>query len=252
MEKLRALTLFLLLAAGSASAQTPFYLGVKGGISIPNLTAGNGSPVSAGYSSILGPYFGVFAERAFRKNSRWSIQAEFNYSLQGAKKNGEQGVPTAPFQSYFPGVTLPEYVYANYDSKAELKYLELPILAKYRLPLGKGWRLILDGGVYMGYLLHANAITRDSSNIYYDPAEEQQFPAPKQDFTGNEDITNQIHQFNFGIQGGVGLEKKCGHGYVFLHAGGNYGLLNIQRYAEDGSNNTGAATVVVGFAFRAR
>ena len=250
MEKLSALTLAVLLMAGHASAQTPLYVGAKGGISIPNLTAGNGSPVSSGYSSILGPYFGLFAERALHKHSRWSIQVEVNYSVQGGKKNGEQGVPTAPFQPYFPGVTLPEYVYANYDSKAQLKYLELPILVKYRIPLGKGWRLTLDGGVYMGYLLHANDLTKDSSFIYYDPQEEQQFPAPKQNFGGNEDITDQINRFNFGLQGGLGLEKKCGHGYVFCHAGGNYGLLNIQRYAVDGSNNTGAATIVLGYALK--
>lgn len=251
MEKLRALTLALLLAAGPAAAQTPFYLGIKGGVSIPNLTAGNGSPVSSGYSSILGPYFGLFAERAFHKDSRWSLQVELDYSIQGGKKNGVQAVPTAPFQAMVPpGTPLPEYLYATYDSKALLDYLQLPVLAKYRMPVGKKWRLTIDAGVYAGYMVHATDKTKGSSNIYFDEAEEQQFPAPAQDFSGNHNITDQINRFNFGIQGGIGLELQCHRGHAFVEAGGNYGFLNIQRYAEDGTNHTGAATVVLGYAFR--
>jgi hypothetical protein len=39
-------------------------LGIRGGISIPNLSAGsnNQNPLNTGYSSRLGPDFGVFAE----------------------------------------------------------------------------------------------------------------------------------------------------------------------------------------------
>jgi hypothetical protein len=255
MGKMRWLTLTVCLCAGAvftkAYAQTPFYLGLKGGIGIPNLTAGGSSPVSKGYSSILGPYFGVLAEYGLK--GRWSIQAELNYAQQGGKKNGVQAIPTSPFAAYFPpGYTPPEYFYASYSSKAHLNYLQLPVLAKYRLPLGAHWKLSIDLGPYVGYLLSAKDITKDSSQIYYDPQETQAFPVGKQNFAGNQDITGQINRFNFGVQGGVSLEHTCGHGYVFLNVGGNYGFLNIQKYAEDGKNNTGAATAVLGYALKLR
>lgn len=253
MEKMKSVAIVaaFAFAFSTASAQTPFYLGVKGGISIPNLGSGGGNPVSSGYSSILGPYFGVFAERGITHH--FSIQVELNYSAQGGKKNGEQAIPTAPFAAYFPpGTPLPEYFYANYDSKAQLNYLELPILAKYNLPLGGRWKFVADLGPYIGYLLHAKNVTADSSLIYQDQAETTPVLPTKEDFSGNEDITSDIHRFNFGIQGGVGLEFRAGHGYLYLHAGGNYGLLNIQKYAADGKNNTGAATVVVGYALKLR
>lgn len=255
MGKMKALTLAVfLLFSGAVHAQAPFYLGLKGGISIPNLTAGGGSPVSSGYSSILGPYFGIFADYGLSKEGRFSLQVELNYSAQGGKKNGTQAIPTAPFASYFPpGYPIPEYFYASFSSKAHLNYLELPVLVKYALPLGKGWKFVIDAGPYVGYLMHAKDITKGSDSIYFDEARTQALPVPPQDFSGNEDITNQIHRFNLGIQGGIGFECSLAEmGYVYLHVGGNYGFLNIQKYAEDGKNNTGAATFAVGYAMRLR
>jgi len=254
MGKMKALTLVaaLFLAAPRVKAQSSLYLGVKGGISIPNLSAGGDNPVSKGYASILGPYFGVFAERGCSKH--FSLQVELNYSAQGGKKDGTQAVPTAPFAAYFPpGAPVPEYLYANFYSKAQLNYLELPILVKFHTSLGHQWKFVADLGPYVGYLLHAKDVTRDSSNIYFDAAEQQQFPVGKQDFSGNQDLTDQVHRFNFGIQGGIGLEYVVkGMGYFYLHVGGNYGFLNIQRYAEDGKNNTGSATFALGYAMKLR
>ena len=255
MGKMRSLALTVFIMMGIAihqvEAQAPFYLGLKGGISIPNLTAGGGSPVSKGYSSILGPYFGVFAEQGLSKH--FSLQVELNYDAQGGKKNGVQAIPTSQFAQYFPpGFTPPEYFYATFSSTAHLNYLELPILVKYKLPIGKGWKFDIDFGPYVGYLIHAKDITKDSSMIYFDEQETQPFPAGKQNFAGNQDITDQVHRFNFGIQGGIGLEHACGHGYLYLNVGGNYGLINIQKYAEDGKNNTGAATLAVGYALKLR
>ncbi|WP_162852664.1 porin family protein [Dinghuibacter silviterrae] len=252
---MRSLALAVLLCSGMAIprayAQKPFYLGVEGGVGIPNLTAGGSSPVSKGYSSILGPDFGVFAEYGWKK--RWSLRAELSFVTEGGKKNGVQAIPTAPFAAYFPqGYTPPEYFYATFYSKARLNYLQLPLLAKYKMPLGAHWTLSVNLGPYVAYLLNAKTITKDSSMIYYDPQEQQPFPVGKQDFSGTEDITDQIHRFNCGFQGGIAIEHPCGHGYLFLNAGGSYGVINIQRYAEDGKNNTGSATAVIGYALRIR
>jgi hypothetical protein len=243
--------LAMLVIIPRAKAQSPFYLGIKGGISVPNLSAGgSASAVSTGYSSILGPYFGVFADIKIAR--RWSLQPELNYSAQGGQKNGVQAIPTSQFANYFPpGYTPPAYFYATFDSKARLNYLELPILVKYKVPLGKKWKFLIDAGPYVGYLLVAKNITKDSSNVYYDEAETQVLPVGKQNFAANQSITDDIHRFNFGIQGGIGLQwEECKMGYFYLQAGGNYGLLNIQKYAVDGKNQTGAATLAVGYAFR--
>src|ERR1700744_6008426 len=83
----------LLLFCFSVNAQN-VALGVRGGISIPNLTAGgsNENPLNTGYSSRLGGDAGVFAE--FKFSDLFSIQPMLEYSQQGGKKDGLQALPT--------------------------------------------------------------------------------------------------------------------------------------------------------------
>jgi len=241
-----------------ADAQSPIYLGLKGGISIPNLQGGgSNSQISNGYKSIEGPYFGIFAD--FKASRSFSIQVELNYSAQGGQKNGTQAIATSQLPPGLipagtPPADIPPYVYATYNSKARLNYLELPILAKYSISLGKGWKFLVDAGPYVGYLLSAHDITSgDSSYVYADKGETQPLAPFKVDFSGTQDIRSDIYKFNLGIQGGVGFEyhfKKCG--YLYLEGGGNYGFLNIQKYTADGKNQTGAGTVALGYAFKIR
>lgn len=243
---------FFALAAGAANAQSPIYLGVKGGISIPNLSAGGANPVSSGYSSIEGPYFGAFAE--FGLTHHFSIQAELNYVAQGGQKNGQQAIPSADFAADFPpGYQAPEYFYANFKSKARFNYLELPILAKFTFSLGGPWKFLVDAGPYVGYMLNGKNITSDSSNVYADQGESEELPIGKQSFYANSSITDDLHRFNFGIKGGVGLEYFVHHcGYIYLELGGEYGIINVQKGTVNGKNQTGAATAALGYAFNLR
>jgi hypothetical protein len=240
---------FLFAANTSVNAQSPIYLGLKGGVSIPNLSAGGGNPVSSGYSSIEGPYFGIFGD--FGITHHFSIQAELNYSAQGGKKNGQQAIPSGEFAP--PGTPgLPPYFYANYDSKARLNYLELPILAKFTFPIGGAWKFLVDAGPYVGYLMKGKNVTSGSSPVYEDQGETTPV-TPAEPFDSTESITSQIHRFNFGIQGGIGLEYFLKHcGYFYLQVGGNYGFMNIQKGTENGKNQTGAATAAIGYAFNLR
>ena len=81
------LTFIMLFACFSTQAQN-FSLGVKGGISIPNLTSGgsNETPLNTGYSSRLGPDFSIFGD--FKFSNLFSIQPQIEYSSQGGKKDG--------------------------------------------------------------------------------------------------------------------------------------------------------------------
>lgn len=152
-----------LLIAGSLQtthAQRSVYLGLKVGISIPNLQSGSGCPeISQGYSSRLGPYFGAF-----------------------------------------------------------------------------------------GFLIIAKNETKGISSIYTDKQETQPLPIGEISFDRSTDLKEQLHHSNFGLQGGIELSLNVGNGYLFFHAGGNYGLVNIQKDKQFGENNTGAATTVIGYA----
>jgi hypothetical protein len=228
-------------------------LGIRGGISIPNLSAGsnNENPLNTGYSSRLGPDAGIFAE--FKFSDLFSLQPMIEYSSQGGKKDGLQAYPTPTqiaegYQQQ--GAQAPTYLYANFNSTAKLNYLMLPVLAKF------GWnfkssplRFYVDAGPFLGLLVSAKQVTTGSSDLYTDPAGTQALPYGTQSFNNTQDIKDQLHTFNVGLEGNVGLAYKFKKSCIFIEGGGNYGFLNIQKGTANGKNNTGAGTVAIGYSF---
>lgn len=236
----------VLPALNLCKAQKSFLAGVKAGIDIPNLSAGTSTnPVANGWSSRLGPYFGLTGEYKF--NNRWGVQAELNYSSQGGKKNGQQAIPVSYFTST-PPAGIPKYVYANFNSETKLNYIELPIMARFTLPLGSSWQFFAQAGPYAGYLVAAKTSVKGSSPIYSDEAETQVL-FPTVTINQTQDVKSDIKKFNAGIQGGAGVTYKAGRGFIVLTLGGNYGLIPIQKDKANGSNVTGAANATLGYIF---
>jgi hypothetical protein len=224
-------------------------IGIKGGISIPNLQASGSNPVSKGWSSRLGPYAGAIAELNITK--QFSLQAELNYSSQGGKKNGTQAIPTSDFAQYLPDtIAIPPYVYAKYKGDVILNYIELPVIAKINFPISSMISFFVNAGPYAGYLVKAKTVTSGSSKIYFDENLSQSiplFPDPIS-FDQNADIKSELKKFNFGIQGGIGFNFKISdNSKIMITAGGNYGLIKLQKDKANGENNTGAATLTVGY-----
>ena len=255
IKTMKKLTFYLLLSNLSllffkVEAQN-VALGIRGGISIPNLSAGGSdqTPLNTGYSSRLGLDMGVFAE--FKFSDSFSLQPMLEYSAQGGKKDGLQAFTTPPqvAQEFPPGQS-PQYLYANYNSTAKLNYLMLPVLAKF------GWnfkasplRLYADAGPFLGYLVYAKQVTSGSSQFYTDPGGTQPLPGGPQSFDNTQDIKDQTHKANVGIEGNIGLAYKFKKSNIFIEGGANYGFLSIQKGTANGKNNTGAATVALGYSF---
>jgi hypothetical protein len=224
-------------------------VGIRGGLSIPNLSAGGSTenPLNSGYSSRLGPDVGIFAE--FKISNLFSIQPMLEYSGEGGKKDGLQAFPTPPeLAPEFQPNPAPTYLYANYNSTAKLNYLMLPILAKF------GWdfksspiRFYVDAGPFLGLLVSAKQVTTGSSDFYTDPQGTQALPGGPQSFDNTQDIKDQLHSFNVGLEGNLGFAYKLKKGSIFIEGGGNYGFLNIQKDAANGKNNTGAGTASLGY-----
>jgi len=248
--------IFYCLCVGASLATTAvqaqnFALGARGGLSIPNLTAGgsNQNPLNTGYSSRLGPEAAVFAE--FEISDLFSIQPMFEYSSQGGKKNGLQAFTTPDeMVTMFPSGQAPQYLYANYKSEAKLNYLMLPVLAKFGWTLKKTpLRVYVDFGPFVGYLISAKQVTSGQSQFYTDPAGTQALPAGIQSFDNIDNIRDQLHKVNVGIEGNIGLNYSIGLSNIFIEGGGNYGFLNIQKGTANGKNNTGAAMGAIGYSY---
>ena len=252
---------FLLLAAtilfSNLSDAQNFSLGVRSGLSIPNLTAGGSesNPLNTGYKSRLGPDEAITGE--YHLSSLFSLEAMLEYSSQGGKKTGMQAFPTpAEISQEIPGGQAPTYLYANFKSDAKLNYLLVPILAKFgwNLSSHSPFRIYVDAGPFAGFLLSAHQVTSGSS-IYYSDA--QQTPLPygltqmigTQSFDTTNNIKNQLNTFNFGVSGNVGIAYHFVKSDIYIEGGGNYGFLNIQKGTANGKNNTGAGTVALGYAY---
>jgi len=223
------------LIMASAKSQN-ISIGVRGGLTLPNLSAGSGAdvtPLNKGYSSREGLGFGLFAE--FGMSKLLSIQPMLEYSQQGGKKNGFQALPTPSevvplFQA--AGQPVPTYLYADYKSETKLNYIMLPVLAKFGWALGSQlhWRVYADAGPYAGLLVSAHQITSGTSSLYLDAQKKQPLvdpqsnqPLPLNNFNETTNIKDQLHKFNLGLGGNAGISYKFKKNSIFIEAGGNYG-----------------------------
>jgi hypothetical protein len=247
---MRKFASFLLLAGfflqpGTTNAQST-WLGIKGGLSIPDLSGGNGNQLSSDYTSRLAANFGLLSE--YRVENHFSIQVELNYAGQGGKRDGMQPITNLP-PSLASQVPPGSYLYADFNNKAVLDYLELPVLAK--VTWGRLSGFYINAGPYFGYLLKGTEKTSGTSEIYADPHGQEVVDPQPTSFDANTNITSSIHRFNVGVTGGAGLFCHLDRNdKLFLDARFEYGLINIQKYSQDGSNNTGNLLLSLGYAHR--
>lgn len=125
-------TFFILLSVvtfQNSLAQTADF-GVKGGINISNLHYSDQSTTN----KRIGLHFGMLAQ--IHASSKWAIQPEFLYSLEGNS-----------------AILIPEgTIYTK------LNYLAVPVLVQYML--NNGFRL--EGGAQIGFLLSAKTKRRNT------------------------------------------------------------------------------------------
>jgi hypothetical protein len=251
MKKI-AFVLLLTVVAGilTVAHAQKFTVGVKGGLSIPNLTSGESdNPLSSGYSSRIGANYGVYGE--YHVSPLFSVSVGAEYSSQGGQKNKFQAfsVP-ANLQSYLPGIT---YLYANYDSKAKLNYLLVPILARLNIALSKKspFSVYVAVGPFAGILLNAHQVTSGSDFVYLDAAGTQTLSSTQlYDFDNTENIKSDLHSFNVGVEGLIGISCRITRtSSLFFEGGGNYGFIPIQKDSANGKNRTGAATINLGYTY---
>jgi len=238
------------LVQGPLLAQS-LWLGARGGLSIPDLRGGN-SEQTQGYSSRLGPDFGVFLRKEF--STPFAVQIELLYASQGGKKDGMQLIPDGSL----PDGTVPPNtpLYANYRNETIMNYLEVPVLARYTFTLADGrgpLKLYVEGGPNLGFLLNAKTETNGTSSIYIDKLGTPLalpplgFLLPPVDFTASTPVTSDIKTINVGITGGIGVSTSLGPGSVILDARATYGLTDVQRDPTNGKNNTGSFVIAIGY-----
>ncbi|HVP58301.1 MAG TPA: porin family protein [bacterium] len=225
----------------------PARIGLHVGPSMPSIQGGT-SEQSKGYTSRLGPYFGVSID--YDLGPKLSVRTEVNFASEGGKRNGMQPVSADQIGDLPipPGITL----YADFDNEDILDYIEIPVMA--RLTWGRRHHFFVEAGPYVGFLARAKAVTSGSSSLYIDEAgtplviDDQ--PLPPVSFDAHTDIKESINFLSSGLAGGLGLETPVGPGDIVLETHFSLGLSNIQKHPDvDGRNNTGAAVLTLGYSY---
>jgi len=231
------------------------HVGVKGGVSVPNLVGGGNEEVTRDYKSRFAYNFGAFVEVGV--SPRVSIQTGLDYAPQGGRRDGVQpitrpipGLPTLPAGSYY---------FADFKNTAKLHYLEVPVLFKYTWRRQSGPQFYVNGGPYMGFLVKATQVTRGTSTIYLDKNKTPLLlppmgtPIPAMPFDADTDVTNSLHRFNAGITGGGGIKFPVARNYAFIDVRASYGLTTLQKNTTtDGRSRTGNLVISFGYAFRVK
>ncbi|KAA6317804.1 hypothetical protein EZS27_032099 [termite gut metagenome] len=282
MKRILVLALSLLSLYGYSQTVN---VGVRGGLSIPNVVGGGDNPLSKGYSSRFAGTGGVFAELGM--NDLLSLRLGIEYSGQGGNRNGVQAMSSNQLMASMAGMLailppalapalgqIPEIFYADVKNTTKFDYLMIPLSLQVGKDLGgswKSWRVYVGAGPFVSFLLSAEQVSKGKSKLYIDatksqtlwsliPAELQptiQGLAPELEGAlnsesefGTADIKDDLRKVNVGVQGDLGLSYQCNRNRLFLEVGGNYGLVRLQKDASNGSNHIGSATVTVGYAYR--
>ena len=265
MKKLFIIT-GLLLVSYVIQAQGDIYIGVRGGLNIPKLTASGDNPMSKGYSSRLAGNGGIFAEIQF--SELFSLRPMVEFTQQGGKRDGIQAIPIAMLPANaqsVPAMVGEKFLYADFKSETTFNYIMIPILANFGRNLSNiPARVYFNAGPFVSFLLNAKQETNGSSHLYVDPAGDMTMdyllgtlagmPAQGEiSMTDKRAITNEVNKVNYGVSANIGISYEIAPKHnILFEVGGNFGFRELQISPENGENRIGAVTVVVGYALKLR
>lgn len=229
-----------------------FKIGLKGGLSLPSLSDNSTNIYSEKYKSYSSYEAGLFA--TYMLSSSFSLQLEANYTIKGGVRKGLQPIPVNSLPlglgALIPSGTI---LYGDFENKSELEYLELPVLLKSNLyDFGEKWKLNVNVGPYVGFLLNATQKTSGSSAIYLDSLGVQTVPGlPEIPFDAETDVKDQLRTVNFGFVGGFEIIRKLSsNSELLLDIRGSYGFIPMQKDEAYGKSKIGSVVFSLGYAYK--
>jgi Outer membrane protein beta-barrel domain len=170
-------------------------IGLKGGIGLSSFWGSNAAD-SAGMTTTMRSGVCAGAMLAVNASEFVAGEAEFLYSMKGKSAIGD-------YPSFSKGITI------------KTDYFEIPLLFRFRYPMGEISRLILFAGPTFSFLISS----KEDSTIQSEPQQ-----VTLTDVTV--DTKPQTNPFDFGITAGGGMAVKGGPGDVLFEVRYTLGLLN--------------------------
>lgn len=191
------------------TAQAQITWNVKGGIGAANCYGD-----AEGLSNHLVGKIGVGIEKPFSKN--WSVMPSLEIAWKGAEYSAEEE--------------------DGYKETLDIFYLQVPIVAAYRINLNDSWNITLKAGPYFAYGLSGRMKGSDRGESF----DENIF---KDRVYGDGYVTKAGKRFDAGLDFGVDFEY---HRFVF---GAEYELGLLKFAPDDADVKNAAAYFTVGYKF---
>ncbi len=190
-----ALVVFM---AGAVNAEGMMF-GIKGGLNLANLS---GDIEDVKIKMAFGG--GVWMNYAI--NEAFSVQPELFFMMKGAKADVD-----------------------DIDAGIRANYIDIPVLAKYAIPMEGDFGINLFAGPYLAFLM--------SAEEYYEDEDA--------------DIKDDLESLDYGLVFGAGFDYKLESGVITFDARYALGLTNMVKDSDDWEvKNTGIQFLVgYGFAF---
>ncbi len=166
---------------------------------------------------------GVGIEKPLTAN--WSLMPSLELAIKGGK------MEEIYEDTYTYGIS-----YGGWREEISIYYLQLPVLAAYRLNLNDSWNMTIKAGPYFAYALFGNG---EYEEKYYGEWE----GSDNFDIFGSDGYG--LNRFDFGLDLGVDFEH---HRYVFgLEY--EFGLTNMFKGSDEGKLKNAAGYITVGYKF---
>lgn len=165
-------------------------------------TVGQSSSFKPGFNFSLG------FEQSF--SDYFSLLTGVSFETRGEKENST---------TVLASDTLGPIATQTTDTKIDLLYLQIPVLAQLNIPVGSVVRFNFFAGPEMGIFLFGEA--KNTREVYLHRTNIFQYPKPD---TVN--ISKEINPIDFGINAGIGFELIFDNWGIFLRPGYYLGLLN--------------------------
>jgi hypothetical protein len=189
MKKLLMLFLSLSMLSSYCYSQKKVDIGLRGGMSVPNIISGSDNPLSKGYTSRFAGGGGLFTELGL--NDVFSVRFGVEYTGQGGKRNGMQAMSSnqvitdltaqmGAAAGAIPGLeailgglssmseSLPLF-YADVKNTAKFDYLMIPVSLQAGRNLSETpWRIYANAGPFISFLMSGKQVSKGSSKFYLD------------------------------------------------------------------------------------
>lgn len=205
MKKILFTALVLVFGLNAMAQESPLSFGVKAGVNLSNVDM---KFYESTFDAKIGFQVGVTLDYALTPD--FYLQSGLLFTTKGAKENGTDG----------NGVKVPATI--------NPMYLELPVMAAYKLVVSDGMKVVFNAGPYLAYGV-AGKVTVKEDRI---------------DVSTNIFQKDGFKRFDFGVGGGVGFE----FGEITANLGYELGLANIADSKGANAKNRNAF-LAVGYKF---